>query len=106
MDGHYIGTDAKVPSATVSVVSQGETEVTLAYALYRSGDPLQPGGGQANVTFQLNNGKLRPARPDPAGAARAADEQEVDVRGRPPRGAPSSWWCGPTTTHHDERVVS
>jgi len=46
VDGRYIGTDTKEPSATVSVASQGETEVTLAYP------------GQVKVTFQLNNGKL------------------------------------------------
>jgi len=48
VDGRYIGTDTKEPSATVSVSSQSETEVTLAYP------------GQAKVTFQLNNGKLVP----------------------------------------------
>src|SRR5262249_26854915 len=36
----YIGTDAKEPSAKVKVVSQSETEVTLAYPLYRKNDPL------------------------------------------------------------------
>jgi LppP/LprE lipoprotein len=52
VDGSYIGTDAKQPSAQVHVVSQGDTEVTLAYAL--------SSGGQATVRFQLNNGKLVP----------------------------------------------
>jgi hypothetical protein len=57
----YIGTDAKEPSATLKIVSQGDTEVTLAYPLYRKNDPLSsPSGGQARVTFQLNNGKLVP----------------------------------------------
>lgn len=59
--GRYIGTDAKEPSATVKVVSQADTEVTLAYPLYRKGDPLSsPSGGQMTVRFQLNNGKLAP----------------------------------------------
>jgi LppP/LprE lipoprotein len=59
LDGHYIGTDASQPSATLRVVSQSDTEVTLAYPLYRKADPLCcPGGGQATVHFQLNNGKL------------------------------------------------
>jgi hypothetical protein len=59
--GRYIGTDVKEPSASVKVVSQGDTEVTLAYSLYRKGDPLStPSGGQATVRFQLNNGKLAP----------------------------------------------
>jgi LppP/LprE lipoprotein len=61
VDGRYIGTDTKQPSATIRVVSQSDTEVTLAYALYRSGDALSsPSGGQAIVHFQLNNGQLTP----------------------------------------------
>jgi LppP/LprE lipoprotein len=59
--GRYIGTDAKEPSARVKVVSQGDTEIALAYPLYRKGDPLSsPSGGQTTVRFQLNNGKLAP----------------------------------------------
>jgi hypothetical protein len=59
VDGRYIGTDTKEPSATVKVVSQSDTEVTLAYPLYGKGDPLgSPSRGQATVRFQLNNGKL------------------------------------------------
>lgn len=66
LDGRYIGTDASTPSAQVSVVSQGDTEVTLAYSLYRPHDALCcPSGGQAKVTFQLNNGKLAPLQPIP-----------------------------------------
>jgi hypothetical protein len=61
VDGRYIGTDAKEPSATLKVVSQSDTAVTLAYPLYRHNDPLCcPGGGQATVSFQLDNGKLTP----------------------------------------------
>ncbi len=61
VDGRYIGTDAKEPSASVKVVSQSDTTVTLAYPLYRPKDPLCcPGGGQATVSFQLDNGKLTP----------------------------------------------
>ncbi len=66
VNGRYIGTDVKEPSATVSVVGQSDTEVTLAYPLYRSSDPLSsPSGGQARVRFQLNNGKLAPLDPIP-----------------------------------------
>jgi LppP/LprE lipoprotein len=66
VDGRYIGTDSSLPSAQVSVVSQSDTEVTLAYQLYRSSDPLCcPGGGQAKVRFQLNNGTLTPLDPIP-----------------------------------------
>jgi hypothetical protein len=59
VNGRYIGTDAKQPSARLRVLSQGDTEVTLGYPLYRKNDPLCcPGGGQATVHFQLNNGRL------------------------------------------------
>jgi len=59
VNGRYLGTDAKEPSASVKVVSQSDTEVTLAYPLYRHNDPLCcPGGGQATVHFALNNGQL------------------------------------------------
>ena len=59
LDGRYLGTDTKEPSAKLSVVSQNDTEVVIAYPLYRHSDPLCcPGGGQAVVHFQLNNGKL------------------------------------------------
>ncbi len=66
IDGHYLGTDAKEPSAQLKVVSQSDTEVTIAYPLYRSGDPLCcPGGGQRIVHFALNNGKLTALDPIP-----------------------------------------
>lgn len=66
VDGRYIGTDSSRPSAMVSVLAQNDTEVTLAYSLYRSKDPLCcPGGGQARVRFQLNNGHLTPLDPIP-----------------------------------------
>ncbi|HEV7584633.1 MAG TPA: LppP/LprE family lipoprotein [Solirubrobacteraceae bacterium] len=61
VNGRYIGTDAKAPSATLRLLSQSDTEVTLGYPLYRKNDPLCcPGGGQAKVRFQLNNGRLTP----------------------------------------------
>jgi hypothetical protein len=66
LDSHYVGTDTSKPSAQVKVISQGDTEVTLAYPLYRSSDPeCCPGGGQAQVRFQLNNGHLTPLDPIP-----------------------------------------
>lgn len=71
IDGRYIGTDSSTPSAQVSVVSQGDTEVTLGYAMYRLHDPLCcPSGGQAKVTFQLNNGQLAPLSPIPPAESR------------------------------------
>jgi hypothetical protein len=66
LDGHYLGTDASQPSATVRLVSQSDTEVTLAYALYQPHDALCcPSGGETKVSFQLNNGMLTPLQPIP-----------------------------------------
>ncbi len=66
VNGRYIGTDAKEPSATIRVVSQSDTSVTLSYPLYRRNDPLCcPGGGSASVRFELDNGRLTPAGPIP-----------------------------------------
>ncbi|HEX5225536.1 MAG TPA: LppP/LprE family lipoprotein [Solirubrobacteraceae bacterium] len=60
LGNRYLGTDTKEPSASVKVVSQGDTEVTLAYPLYRPSDPLCcPGAGQATVHFQLDHGRLQ-----------------------------------------------
>ena len=71
LDGRYLGTDAKEPSAKLRVVSQGDTEVAIAYPLYRSGDPLCcPGGGQRVVHFALNNGKLTALDPIPPASSK------------------------------------
>jgi hypothetical protein len=76
LDGRYLGTDSSQPSASIHVVSQSDTEVALAYSLYRSHDPLCcPSGGQAVVHFQLNDGTLVPLQPlppvsSPSGLAR------------------------------------
>jgi len=77
VDGHYLGTDASRPSAQMSVVSQSDTEVTLAYGLYRPHDPpCCPGGGQARVRFQLNNGRLVALDPiPPAGSSAGTSRQ-------------------------------
>lgn len=59
-DAHYLGTDAGEPSAAIKVVSQSDTEVTLAYSLYGPHDPqCCPTAGQATVRFQLDNGRLQ-----------------------------------------------
>jgi len=59
LDGRYLGTDTKEPSAKLAVVSQSDTEVAISYPLYRSSDPLCcPGGGQRVVHFALDDGKL------------------------------------------------
>lgn len=71
LEGRYLGTDTKEPSAKLKVVSQSDTEVAIAYPLYRSGDPLCcAGGGQHIVHFQLDNGKL--AAMDPIPPARSS----------------------------------
>jgi LppP/LprE lipoprotein len=70
VNGRYIGTDTSQPSGHVSVVEQGDTEVTLAYALYRPSDPVCcPSGGQTTVRFELNNGALEPLDPIPPAAS-------------------------------------
>jgi hypothetical protein len=62
----YLGTDAKEPSAKLKVVSQGDTELAIAYPLYRRKDPLCcPSGGQRVVHFALDNGKLQALDPIP-----------------------------------------
>jgi hypothetical protein len=67
----YIGTDAKEASAKVGVVSQSDTEVTVAYPLYRPNDPLCcPGAGQATVRFALNNGRLQALDPIPPASSK------------------------------------
>lgn len=74
VDGHYLGTDTSQPSATVKVVSQGDTEVTLSYPVYKAGDPLsKPSGGEKAVRFQLNNGRLVPLGQIPSAAARSGE---------------------------------
>jgi hypothetical protein len=66
VNGRYLGTDTKEPSASVKVIAQSDTEVTLGYALYRPTDPpSDPSGGQAVVHFQLNDGKLASLNPIP-----------------------------------------
>jgi LppP/LprE lipoprotein len=61
LGGRYLGTDASAPSGSIRVVGQSDTEVALAYSLYRPHDSLCcPSGGEATVRFQLNNGKLVP----------------------------------------------
>jgi hypothetical protein len=67
VDERYIGTDSKQPSAQIHVVSQSETEVTLAYSL---SSPSGAPAGQADVRFQLDNGQLTPLDHIPSPASR------------------------------------
>jgi hypothetical protein len=76
VDGHYLGTDTKEASAKLKVVSQDDTEVAIAYPLYRAGDPLCcPGGGQRVVHFALNNGKLTALDPIPPANSKSGDSR-------------------------------
>jgi hypothetical protein len=70
VDGHYLGTDTSEPSASVKVVGQSDTEVTLAYSVYKAGDPLSKPSGEKTVRFQLNNGHLVALGSIPAASAR------------------------------------
>ncbi len=70
VDGRYIGTDTSEPSASVKVVGQSDTEVSLAYPLYKVGDPLSKPSGEKTVRFQLNNGHLVALGPIPPASAR------------------------------------
>ena len=70
VDGRYIGTDTSEPSSSVKVVGQSDTEVTLAYPLYKAGDQLGKPSGEKTVRFQLNNGRLVALDPIPSAAAR------------------------------------
>lgn len=64
--GRFLGTDTSAPSGEVKVVGQSDTEVTLAYSLYRPHDrPCCATGGEAKVRFQLDNGRLAPMDPIP-----------------------------------------
>ena len=65
---HYLGNDVRIPSARIAVAAQGETEVTIAYTLYRQGSQA----GQASVRFQLNNGRLQALDPIPPAASSTA----------------------------------
>ena len=73
VNGRYLGTDTSRPSGQIKVVDQNDTEVTLGYSLYRSGDSLCcPTGGQATVRYELDNGQLTPLDPIPATGATGA----------------------------------
>jgi LppP/LprE lipoprotein len=77
VDGRYIGTDTSQPSATVKVVGESDTEVTLAYTLYKPHDPLCcASAGQATVRFQLNNGRLVPLDPIPPASSQTGTSRQ------------------------------
>ena len=64
----YLGTDARSPSAQISLLSQSDTEVTLGYALYRTGASTP--STLRRVHFALDMGQLSAIDPLPSAAAR------------------------------------
>ncbi len=64
----YLGTDARSPSAQISVLSQSDTEVTLGYAIYRTGASTP--STVRRVQFALDMGQLSALDPLPSAAAR------------------------------------
>jgi len=64
----YLGTDATEPSAQISLLAENDTEVTLGYAIYRSGASVP--SGQRAVRFQLDMGQLSALDPLPSVASR------------------------------------
>jgi hypothetical protein len=60
-DGEMVGSDDPLVSGKVRVAKAGKRSVTLAYGLYAPGDePCCPSGGQADVTFTVEDGALVP----------------------------------------------
>ncbi len=69
----FIGTDAKDTSGRIVVVDQRDDAVTLAYALYRTGDAIDsPSAGSARVTYRWNGAQLTPDGPIPSSDLGAA----------------------------------
>jgi len=64
----YLGTDARSPSAQISLLSQSDTEVTLGYAIYRTGASTP--STVRRVHFALDMGQLSAIDPLPSAAAR------------------------------------
>ncbi len=52
----YLGTDATTPSAQIRLLGQSDTEVTLAYAIFRPG--AATASSQRAVHFELDMGQL------------------------------------------------
>ena len=64
----YLGTDARSPSAQISLLSQSDTQVTLGYAIYRAGASTP--STIRRVHFALDMGQLSAIDPLPSAAAR------------------------------------
>jgi hypothetical protein len=64
----YLGTDARLPSAQISLLGHSDTEVTLGYAIYRPGASTP--SSVRRVHFALDMGLLNALDPLPSAAAR------------------------------------
>jgi hypothetical protein len=64
----YLGTDARLPSAQISLLGHSDTEVTLGYAIYRAGASTP--STVRRVHFALDMGQLSALDPLPSAAAR------------------------------------
>ncbi len=64
----YLGTDARIASAQISLLSHSDTEVTLGYAIYRAG--ASKPSAVRRVRFALDMGQLTALDPLPSAAAR------------------------------------
>jgi hypothetical protein len=64
--GAYLGTDTRHPSAQVRVLSRSADTVTLAYDLFRFGDPdCCPTAGSASVRYHWDGRTVTPLDPVP-----------------------------------------
>jgi LppP/LprE lipoprotein len=71
--GRFIGTDTSDDSADITVDSQSDSVVTLAYRLYRKGEPLCcPTGGVAKVRYRWDGSSLSPLDTIPSSSASAS----------------------------------
>jgi LppP/LprE lipoprotein len=69
----FIGTDTADTSAGISVVDQGDGQVTLAYELYKSSDAMCcPSAGMAQVAYRWTGTRLQPQGTIPPSASSAA----------------------------------
>ncbi|MGI8802345.1 MAG: LppP/LprE family lipoprotein [Solirubrobacteraceae bacterium] len=67
----YLGTDTKVSSGRIAVTAHGDTDVTLSYGIYRSGDrDCCPSGAPRTVRFELDGGHLVALDPIPDSSLR------------------------------------
>jgi hypothetical protein len=61
VDGEMVGSDDPLVSGKVRVAEARKRSVTLAYGLYEPGDePCCPSGGDAEVSFSVQDGALVP----------------------------------------------